>query len=64
MPQNLWATDGGVYFGHRIMPDKAPHDRARLDEDWQIVGDKFHRYTGDRHLVTVGPTALARRAAC
>lgn len=57
---NLWATDGGVYFGQRVTPDKALHDRSLLDEEWQIVSDKFHRYTGDRHLVTVGPNGSGK----
>ena len=59
MAENLWETNGGVYFGNRILPDKAAHDRSLLDEDWQVVRDKFHHYTGDRHLVTVArPSAL------
>ena len=59
-PANLWETDGGVYFGHRILPDQASHDRSLLDEEWQVVGDKLHRYTGDRHLVTVGPNGSGK----
>jgi type IV secretion system protein VirD4 len=57
---NLWATDGGVYFGHRITPDRAAHDRSLLDEEWQVVSDKFHHYTSDRHLVTVGPNGSGK----
>ncbi len=60
MPDNLWATDGGVYFGNRILPDQAEHDHSLLDDEWQIVKDKFHRYTGDRHLVTVGPNGSGK----
>jgi type IV secretion system protein VirD4 len=60
VPDNLWTTDGGVYFGHRILPDRAAHDRSMLDEEWQIVRDKFHHYTGDRHLVTVGPNGSGK----
>jgi type IV secretion system protein VirD4 len=60
VPDNLWATDGGVYFGHRITPDKAAHDRSLLNEEWQVVADKFHRYTADRHLVTVGPNGSGK----
>jgi type IV secretion system protein VirD4 len=57
---NLWATDGGVYFGHRIMPDQAHHDRSLLDEPWNVVGDKLHLYASDRHLVTVGPNGSGK----
>jgi hypothetical protein len=60
MPDSLWATNEGVYFGQRIMPDRAQHDRSLLDEEWQIVRDKFHHYTGDRHLVTVGPNGSGK----
>ena len=31
-----------------------------LDEQWQVVSDKFHRYTSDRHLVTVGPNGSGK----
>jgi len=60
MPANLWETDDGVYFGHRILPDHAEHDRSLLDEEWRVVRDKFHHYTGDRHLVTVGPNGSGK----
>ena len=59
-PTNLWETDGGVYFGHRVLPDKAGHDRSLLDEEWQATPDKLHRYTSDRHLVTVGPNGSGK----
>jgi hypothetical protein len=49
-----------VYFGHRILPDHAPHDRSLLDEPWNVVRDKEHRYTSDRHLVTVGPNGSGK----
>lgn len=60
MSDNLWATNGGVYFGHRIMPDQAGHDRSLLDEPWNVVRDKFHHYMSDRHLVTVGPNGSGK----
>ena len=60
MPDNLWATDGGVYFGNRVLPDQATLDRSLLDEEWQVVPNKLHRYTGDRHLVTVGPSGTGK----
>lgn len=60
MPGSLWETDEGVYFGHRVLPDRATRDRSLLDEEWQAVRDKFHRYTGDRHLVTVGPNGSGK----
>ncbi|HVB79264.1 MAG TPA: type IV secretory system conjugative DNA transfer family protein [Candidatus Binataceae bacterium] len=60
MPGSLWETDGGIYFGHRILPDRAAHDRSLLDEQWQVVRDKFHHYTDDRHLVTVGPNGSGK----
>jgi type IV secretion system protein VirD4 len=60
VPDNLWATDGGVYFGHRITPDTAAHDRSLLDEDWHVERNMFHRYTRDRHLVTVGPNGSGK----
>jgi type IV secretion system protein VirD4 len=56
---NLWATDGGVYFGQRVVPDLAAHDRSLLDEEWQ-VSSKLHRYRSDRHLVTVGPNGSGK----
>jgi type IV secretion system protein VirD4 len=59
MPDNLWATDGGVYFGHRVLPDEPRHDRSLLDEEWQVTG-KLHRYTSDRHLLTVGPSGSGK----
>lgn len=60
MAENLWAIDGGVYFGQRVLPDAPPHDHSLLDEEWRIVADKFHRYTSDRHLVTVGPNGSGK----
>lgn len=60
MADNLWATDGGVYFGQRVLPDEAAHDHSLLDEEWRAVTDKFHRYTADRHLVTVGPNGSGK----
>jgi type IV secretion system protein VirD4 len=57
---NLWASDGGVYFGQRVLPDRASHDRSLLDHDWQAVPNKFHHYTSDRHLVTVGPNGSGK----
>jgi type IV secretion system protein VirD4 len=58
--ENLWATDNGVYFGQRVLPRDAPHDHSLLDEEWRIVSDKFHHYTSDRHLVTVGPNGSGK----
>lgn len=60
MPADIWATDGGIYFGHRILPDQPAHDRSLLDEPWEIVPDKFHRYPRDRHLLTVGPSGSGK----
>ena len=42
------------------MPDQAKHDRSLLDEEWQVVRDKFHHYTYDRHVVTVGPSGTGK----
>src|SRR5262249_14498753 len=30
--------------GQRILPDRAAHDRSLLDEPWNVVADKEHRY--------------------
>jgi type IV secretion system protein VirD4 len=60
MADNLWATDGGIYFGHRVLPDQPRHDRSLLDEEWEVVADKFHRYTSDRHVVTTGPSGSGK----
>ena len=57
MPENLWATDGGVYFGYQVVP---PEDADEpLLGHWRPSG-KEHRYTGDRHLVTVGPNGSGK----
>ena len=57
MPENLWATDGGVYFGYQVTP---PEDADEpLQGDWRPSG-REHRYTGDRHLVTVGPNGSGK----
>ena len=60
MAENIWATDGGVYFGHRVMPDGAGPDRSLTDEEWRVANDKLHLYTGDRHLGTVGPSGSGK----
>jgi type IV secretion system protein VirD4 len=57
---NIWETDGGVYFGQRVLPDKYQPSRSLLDEDWQPTPDKFHHYKSDRHLVTVGPNGSGK----
>lgn len=59
MADNLWAADDGVYFGHRILPDHAGHDRSLLDEEWQVT-NLLHRYTSDRHVVSVGPNGSGK----
>lgn len=60
MAEKLWSTDGGVYFGQRILPDTPTEFRSLLDEEWNIVADRFHRYEGDRHLLTVGPNGSGK----
>ena len=60
MPDNLWTTDGGVYFGYQVAP---PEDGDEpLSGDWRVSG-REHRYTGDRHLVTVGPNGSGKTTA-
>ena len=57
MPENLWAADGGVYFGHQVSP--AENSENPLQGDWTPTRNQ-HRYTGDRHLVTVGPNGSGK----
>jgi len=57
MPANIWETDGGVYFGHQCA--------VPADPDQPLAGDwtpraELHRYTGDRHLITIGPNGSGK----
>ena len=58
--KNIWETDGGIYFGQRVMPDQAAQGYSLLDEEWNPTPDKQHRYTKDRQLVTVGPNGSGK----
>jgi type IV secretion system protein VirD4 len=54
---NVWATNGGVYFGQRCA---APADADQpLAGTWSPTREK-HRYTGDRHLITIGPNGSGK----
>ena len=54
---DIWATDGGVYFGQRC---EAPSDADRpLAGTWKPTAQQ-HRYTGDRHLITFGPNGSGK----
>jgi type IV secretion system protein VirD4 len=55
--RSIWDTDGGVYFGHQCA--------APADADQPLAGDwtarpELHRYTGDRHLITIGPNGSGK----
>jgi type IV secretion system protein VirD4 len=55
--ENIWATDGGVYFGYKCQPPPDP-DKS-LDGVWGVQ-PVMNRYTSDRHLVTVGPNGSGK----
>lgn len=57
MSEELWATDGGVYFGFQCEPPSDPDQP--LAGTWSPKSE-MHRYTGDRHLVTVGPNGSGK----
>ena len=52
MAANLWATDGGVYFGYAC--DQTEGDPPFLDPRMVLP------YVGDRHLVTLGPNGSGK----
>ena len=57
MSKNIWETDGGVYFGYQCA---APPDIDQpLAGEWTPRAE-MHRYTGDRHLVTLGPNGSGK----
>ena len=68
MPENLWARNGGIYFGFGVTPTKSQPHQSILDEEWQTLRDKTNLYpnpadptnAGDRHLITVGPNGSGK----
>ena len=54
---NLWATNGGVYFGYQC--EAAPDPDQPLAGDWSPKPE-MHRYTSDRHLITIGPNGSGK----
>lgn len=65
---NLWATNGGVFFGFGVEPIGEPPDQSILDMPWEIGSNKLNLYpnpfyagsVGDRHLLTIGPNGSGK----
>lgn len=71
-PSSLWATNGGIYFGLNVAASAKPDRplegqemRASVAADvkvkttWQTVPGE-HRYTADRHVMTIGPNGSGK----
>lgn len=54
---DIWDTDGGVYFGQQV--ETARDEDHPLAGDWPAT-DELHRYVGDRHIVTLGPNGSGK----
>lgn len=68
MAGDLWAKDGGVYFGFPVTPAKPSPEQSILDEAWNVDSAVAHSYpnprdpnnSGDRHLLTIGPNGSGK----
>ena len=68
--RNVWATNGGIYFGLQTEPPADP-DRPLAGRDssmraqtdprtfWKPSGDE-NAYTADRHVITIGPNGSGK----
>jgi type IV secretion system protein VirD4 len=54
---NVWAKNGGVYFGYQCAPPSDPD--LPLDGDWSPKPE-HNLYDGDRHLMTFGPNGSGK----
>lgn len=68
---NIWATNGGIYFGHRVVAPPNPERPldgkekqatvrdAPLKTTWQVLPSETC-YASDRHVLTVGPNGSGK----
>jgi type IV secretion system protein VirD4 len=54
---NKWATDDGIYFGYQV--EKPIIENRPLESPWDVK-NAFHRYRGERHILTVGPNGSGK----
>lgn len=57
MRENIWATNGGIYFGQQITPPG--EDENPLTGRWSPKSEA-HAYRGDRMLLTIGPNGSGK----
>lgn len=53
----IWKFDGGVYLGRAV--EKAADEDKPLEGAWKVKPAE-HRYTGDRHILTLGPNGSGK----
>jgi len=69
---SVWATNGGIYFGHQIVApanlerplsgkekELSVPPSAAVKTSWQFLPNE-NRYTQDRHVLTIGPNGSGK----
>ncbi len=56
---NIWSTDGGIYCGHEVFEPYVDETVCALNSSWTPTKRIFH-YTGDGHLIFVGPNGSGK----